>query len=143
MKKVIVLTHGKLSEGFLSAFETIGGKENGFETIAMEAKDSPSIVLKKIQNTLAKYSSDDTIILLTDIPAGSTTKIAVSFLKDYKNLYIVSGINLGLLLEIMLDPMEEVDESIRRAISLSKESIQFINDELKIFNTMRDQTEGT
>ena len=132
MKKVIILTHGGLSEGFQSAFEIICGKENGLETIVMEAKDSPTTLSKKIQEKISKFSEDDTIILLTDIPAGSTTKTAVSFLKDYKNLYIVSGINLGLLLEIMMDPMEQAEESIRRSIALSKDTIQFINDELKI-----------
>ncbi len=100
----------------------------------MESKDSPTTVSEKIQEKLSKYSENDTIILLTDIPAGSTTKIAVPFLKDYKKLYIVSGINLGLLLEIMLDPAEEVEESIRRAITLGKETIQFINDELEMLD---------
>ena len=134
MKKVIILTHGGLSEGFQSAFELICGKESGLETIVMEAKDSPTTLSKKIQEKISKYSEDDTIILLTDIPAGSTTKVAVSFLKDYKNLYIVSGINLGLLLEIMMDPMVQAEESIRRSIALSKDTIQFINDELKILD---------
>ncbi len=131
MKKVIVLTHGRLSEGFLSAFKMIGGGDNEFDTIVMEDKDSPKALTEKIREKLCAYGENDTIILMTDIPSGSTTKIAALFLNDYKNLYIVSGVNLGLLLEIMLDPMEDAEDSIRKAIERSKETIQFINDELK------------
>lgn len=73
--------------------------------LCMEAQDSPDTMHSRVHQVLERFPAADPVILMTDIPVGSTTQIAIPFLEDYANLYIVTGLNLGLLLEVALNPM--------------------------------------
>lgn len=129
MKQMILITHGDLCRDFMSAYDVICGNGNPFSAIPLYPEDSPDTMAGKIKEELKKAAEDDFIIIMTDILAGSTTKSAVPFLCEYKNLYIISGINLGLLLEIALCPFDgDISETIRHAVEQSKKDIQFIND---------------
>jgi mannose/fructose-specific phosphotransferase system component IIA len=129
VKNIILITHGDLCKGFISAYDVICGGEDILSAIPLYSEDSPETMAEKIKTALQGSKADDFIIIMTDIPAGSTTKSAIPFLYEYKNLYIISGLNLGLLLEIALCPFEEdISETIRHVVEQSKENIQFIND---------------
>ena len=68
---------------------------------------------------------------MTDIPVGSSTQIAIPFLETFPNLYILTGLNLGLLLEITLNPMEgDISAILREAVEASRQTLLFINDQL-------------
>ena len=112
MKHIVLLTHGHLCEGFASALQVISGSDNPLTLLCMEAQDSPDTMHSRVHQVLERFPAADPVILMTDIPVGSTTQIAIPFLEDYANLYIVTGLNLGLLLEVALNPMED-DVSLR------------------------------
>ena len=85
----------------------------------------------RVRQVLERFPAEDPVILMTDIPVGSTTQIAIPFLEDYANLYIVTGLNLGLLLEVALNPMEDdVSTILREAVEASRQTLLFINDQL-------------
>lgn len=85
----------------------------------------------RVHQVLERFPAADPVILMTDIPVGSTTQIAIPFLEDYANLYIVTGLNLGLLLEVALNPMEDdVSTILREAVEASRQTLLFINDQL-------------
>lgn len=132
MKHVVLLTHGHLAEGFVSAVEVISGTtENQLITIAMEAQDSIETIKNQIDSVLRPIPKEDSIILLTDIPVGSTTQCVIPFLATYNNLYLLTGLNLGLLLEVILNPNEDnLAQTLRQAVNQSQQTLLFINDQL-------------
>ena len=68
---------------------------------------------------------------MTDIPVGSTTQFSIPFVATYKNVYLVTGINLALVLELVLNDSEDnIAQDIRNAIEESKQTLLFINDQL-------------
>lgn len=131
MKHIVLLTHGHLCEGFASALQVISGSDNPLTLLCMEAQDSPDTMHSQVHQVLERFPAADPVILMTDIPVGSTTQIAIPFLEDYANLYIVTGLNLGLLLEVALNPMEDdVSTILREAVEASRQTLLFINDQL-------------
>lgn len=131
MKHIVLLTHGHLCEGLASALQVISGSDNPLTLLCMEAQDSPDTMHSRVHQVLERFPAADPVILMTDIPVGSTTQIAIPFLEDYANLYIVTGLNLGLLLEVALNPMEDdVSTILREAVEASRQTLLFINDQL-------------
>ncbi len=132
MKRVMMLTHGELCIGFQSAYDVICGDDKAFSAIPMYPADSVETMKGKIKAELDKANPEDIIILMTDIPAGSTTQAAIPFMEEYKNLHVISGVNFALLLEIMMNPMEEnPKDAIRFALQQSAQTIQYMNDLLE------------
>lgn len=131
MKHVVLLTHAHLCEGFASALQVISGMESSLTLISMEAQDSPDTMTQRVKQVLDSFPAEDPLILMTDIPVGSTTQIAIPFLETFPNLYILTGLNLGLLLEITLNPMEgDISAILREAVEASRQTLLFINDQL-------------
>ena len=131
MKQLVLLTHGHLCEGFASALQVIAASDTPLTLISMEAQDSPDTMRERVGQVLARFPAEDPVILMTDIPVGSTTQTAIPFLETYANLYIVTGLNLGLLLEIALNPMEgDINAILRDAVEASRQTLLFINDQL-------------
>ena len=105
--------------------------ESSLTLISMEAQDSPDTMTQRVKQVLDSFPAEDPLILMTDIPVGSTTQIAIPFLETFPNLYILTGLNLGLLLEITLNPMEgDISAILREAVEASRQTLLFINDQL-------------
>lgn len=134
MKRTIVFTHGGLCEGFRSAMTVIGAEEpKELYTLSIRPGESPEEAEAELRELLNKFDPSDIKILLTDIPYGSTTHVAIPFLAEFSNLYIATGVTLGLLMAVLMEEFEETDimEHLHNLCEQSKETVSFINDMLK------------
>ena len=130
MRKILILTHGDLCKGFNSALAVITAGSNNADTLSINADDNEKVVIDRLENYINEFKEDQ-IIILTDIPFGSSTQFAMKMLVENNNLYIVTGINLALLLELILgDDVDDINQSIRNAIISSQQTLLFINDQL-------------
>ncbi len=137
MKKIMILTHGDLCKGFNSALAVITAGSNSVDVLAINAEDNESTIINQLEHYISKFK-DDQIIILTDIPFGSSTQFAMKMLVDHKNIFIVTGVNLALLLELVLSgDVDDIRQSIRDAIISSQQTLLFINDQLDNDETNR------
>ena len=132
MKNIIILTHGEFSKGITQSCRMIIGEAAIPLALSIQPDSSADMVNSMLENALCDYPKDETIVLLTDIPGGSTTRSALSMLNTHTNLIIVSGLNLGLLLEIAVlestgDLMED-RSLIEEIIADSRTTIQIVGD---------------
>ena len=76
---------------------------------------------------LQQLSENDELIAFTDLLGGSVTNQLLQYaLKE--NVYIVSGLNLPLLLDILLaDENTPVNEVIETGIANARDQIVFVN----------------
>lgn len=125
MKKFIIATHGKFAEGIYNSMEIIIGKQNN--VIALCAyTDGENDIKDKVKKLLDSYSLDDEIIVITDIFGGSVNNEFMSY-KERKNLYLVSGLNLTLLLGMISSQDEPVEKMILDALEEAKNGMKFCN----------------
>ena len=70
------------------------------------------------------------MFILTDIPAGSTTTNAANYVPYRKNIYLITGLNLGMLLAFALQDVEngDVRENVMTILEDAKNTIIYVND---------------
>lgn len=131
MIQFIVASHGNFAEGIKSSIELIIGTVNNLETLNCYV--TPNFNLKEeIKSILEKYSNKK-LIVLTDIFGGSVNNEFLENISKYKNLNIISGINLPLILTIIenQEDYDDVKKLLRESIAECENSIIYCNDELE------------
>lgn len=138
MRKILVATHGDYAKGALSSISIITGAKENVTCINAYSEE------KNINEALDRYfetvTEDDEVIVLTDLFGGSVNQAVMSYLGK-KKIFLITGFNLALLLEVMMmDSDESVSEDrLRSIIEGSKQQIMYVNDVLK--NTNDDDFE--
>lgn len=73
---------------------------------------------------LEKHVKDE-IILVTDVLGGSVNNEALMF-NSYSNVYVISGMNAPLVINLIISDEVDTRELIQRSIFESKDMIQFL-----------------
>jgi fructoselysine/glucoselysine PTS system EIIA component len=126
MRKFLIATHGTFASGIKSSLDIIIGSLDNVFLIQAYTGENKSIQ-DEVDAVLQQINKDDELIVFTDLMGGSITNQILQFaLKD--NVYIISGVNLPLLLDVMLaDSNTPVEEVIEAGISNAKDQIVFVN----------------
>ena len=134
MRKYLIATHGTFASGIKSSVDLIIGESENVFLIQAYTDDNKSIQ-EEIVEFLRQLNPKDELIVFTDLMGGSiTNQILQVGLKE--NVFIIAGINLPLLLDIMLaDPEISINEVIETGIENAKEQIVFVN---KLINSNKD-----
>lgn len=123
MNRFIIATHSTLAEGFWNALrffnQDIGNVE--FLNCYVETNE----VEKELRERLEQYP-DDNLIVLTDIAGGSVNQTASKLMKEY-SFHLITGINLGLLLELVFTGDELNDEMIAASVSQAQSQMIYMN----------------
>ncbi|MBO4674671.1 MAG: hypothetical protein J5601_01110 [Elusimicrobiaceae bacterium] len=98
MVKIILVTHGNLAQQMLETAAQIIGKpqEDGFATFAVTAAASVEKEAAKLKTLL--QTCENGALILTDIFGGSATNISLTASKDLTNCFVITGLNLSMLL---------------------------------------------
>lgn len=131
MKKILAMTHGKFCEGICSSLKVIAGDEDSVDVLSVMESDAPATVQERLKAYLDAIPEDMPVFILTDIPAGSTTTLACPFMMERKNVHLISGLNLGMLLTLVLTPIEDSEDiaaAIHTLLDEARETITYINE---------------
>ncbi len=98
MVKIILVTHGALASQMLDTAAQIIGKQpgDGFATFAVTTAASVEKEATKLKEMLV--SCEEGAVILTDIFGGSATNISLTASKDLANCFVITGLNLSMLL---------------------------------------------
>ena len=139
MVGIIVTGHGKFATGFISALELIAGVQNNIIGVDFLEEDTTESLKNMIEDAINKLGNE--VLVLSDLAGASPFRAAVELshkIKD-KNIKIISGTNLGMLLEVTLcrEGMNS-SELLEMAINSGHDSIKIF--EMKnIEETMEDE----
>jgi mannose/fructose-specific phosphotransferase system component IIA len=126
MRKFLIATHGTFAKGIQSSLEMITGATKNLFIIQAYTGENKSIE-DELDAVLRQINNDDELIVFTDLMGGSITNQVVQHALR-ENVYIISGVNLPLLLDIILaDPNIPVNNVIETGISNAKDQIVFVN----------------
>jgi fructoselysine/glucoselysine PTS system EIIA component len=126
MRKFLIATHGTFAAGIKSSLEMITGEADNLYIIQAYTDGNKSIG-DELDSVINSVLADDELIIFTDLAGGSiTSQILQSGMKE--NVYIIAGVNLPLLLDIILsDPDKPVIEVIETGITNARDQIVFVN----------------
>ncbi|MEM9964827.1 MAG: PTS sugar transporter subunit IIA [Asticcacaulis sp.] len=96
---LVIVTHGRLAEEFVSAMEHVVGPQDAVAAICIGPDDD---VAKRRQDILdATFANDsgDGVILLTDMFGGTPSNLAISVMEQTR-AEVIAGINLPMLIKL-------------------------------------------
>jgi mannose PTS system EIIA component len=96
---MVLVTHGRLAQEFVSALEHVVGPQTGVAAICIGADDNMEERRKEILDSVARVDEGDGVVLLTDMFGGTPSNLAISVL-DRANVEVVAGINLPMLIKL-------------------------------------------
>ncbi|MED4852619.1 hypothetical protein P9386_12395 [Caldifermentibacillus hisashii] len=114
MRKIIVATHGELSKGIVHTLGVIIGEEitHSIDTYSLLPGEDVNDIAESIEKeiTSAKEKNLDYVIL-TDIAGGSVHNTLLR-LVSYPNVWVITGVNLIMLLDIILSDSNNSTQTV-------------------------------
>ena len=135
--KMILASHGKLAEGMKDTLEMIVGKNENIYAFAAYSDVSETKFLEDIQ-ALINENQDEQIVIATDGLGGSVNNEMIQLLNRYPQVYLISGMNLPVIITLATAVCPLTTEMIEEAISMGKEGVVFVNQLRKENNEEED-----
>lgn len=144
MKNIVLVTHGEFATGIVTSLELVYGKSENLETVTIHSSETLKEIIKNIQDKITGFNNNLPTVIITDIAGGSTTQATLEILSSNENTYLLTGLSLGLLLEVVLADMTDSDEEnkeiLREIIENTRQTINFVNDLSE--NEMEESEDG-
>lgn len=119
MVGIIVTGHGNFATGVLSAAKLIAGTSEKLIGIDFTENDTVETLEVKIQKGIEELGTNE-ILVLADLAGGSPFKVSATIgVNSDKNIGVLSGANLGMIIETALLRGEK---GIEEVICFAKES---------------------
>ena len=127
MVKYLLASHGSFCEGTLSFLKIMMGVPENLYVMTAFLDNDP--IGKKVEEKLKEIGEFDQLIVFCDIHGGSVQQeIFRQTQLDSRNVQIISGYNIPLVMDIMFKGRELSDDEIRESIRESREAIVFTKD---------------
>jgi PTS system mannose-specific IIA component len=96
---IILVTHGRLAEEFVSAMEHVVGRQDAIATICIGPNDDMEMRRQEIAEAIARVDSGAGAIMLTDLFGGTPSNLAISLLEPGQT-EVIAGVNLPMLIRL-------------------------------------------
>lgn len=131
MNHVVLLTHGEFSKGIAQSCEFILGNVPDLKALSITMETSMEQAADMLREAVESFGNQK-VIVVTDMAAGSTTQAALRIIPEYENVYLLTGLNLGLLIGLLMtDLTDQKEENIKLLKSIAaqaKDTILFLDD---------------
>ena len=96
---LVIVTHGRLAEEFISALEHIVGPQKRAESVCIGPKDKMENRRSDILAAGDRAEGGAGVIVLTDMFGGTPSNLAIYLLQE-ANVEVLAGVNLPLLVKL-------------------------------------------
>jgi fructoselysine and glucoselysine-specific PTS system IIA component len=125
-RKFLIATHGQFASGVKSSLDIIIGQTENLFLIEAYVKENKGIE-SEMEAILNNIGERDELIIFTDLLGGSITNQVLRSTQG-RNVHVVSGFNLALLIEVLMaDAGIPAAEVIESAIANAKEQMAYVN----------------
>ncbi len=96
---LVVVTHGRLAEEFLSAAEHVVGPQERVKSVSIGPDDDMEKRREDILNAAKEVDEGEGVIILTDMFGGTPSNLAIAVMEK-ANAEVVAGVNLPMLIKL-------------------------------------------
>ena len=97
---IVLISHGRLAEGMLSAAEMVfGNASRQLAALGLGREENPEEFGRRIGEAIKEVDTGDGVVVLADLLGGTPCNQAAPYASD--RVHIVAGLSLAMLLEIL------------------------------------------
>ena len=96
---LVVVTHGRLAEEFLSAAEHVVGPQERVKAVSIGPDDDMEKRRQDILDAATEVDDGEGVIILTDMFGGTPSNLAIAVMEK-ANAEVVAGVNLPMLIKL-------------------------------------------
>ena len=128
MKQIIIITHKTMAKGLTETVQFFAGKVKNLHYICAYMNSKNEFQINELTSLIKTFKPNDQIFLLTDLLGGSVNQHCSQLIKDH-HINVITGINLGLVLSIVLSPVDTLnDEEINKLVNKARTQMIYMND---------------
>lgn len=131
MKQFLLASHGKFAEGILGSFQMILGDAPNITVLCAYTKKNEETLEHTVKKIICERNRKEDLIVVTDVFGGSVNNEFMKYLNE-PGVYLVTGMNLPLLLELYSNQNMESRDMIRLAIASAQNNLKFCTDLLQV-----------
>ena len=123
MYKILIVSHSELSKGLVEATKMILGDAEGIDHIILD-ESGIDVFSKKLDEKVKSITgNNESLLILADIFGGTPFNQSMIKSQLYENVRVISGVNLQMVIESVMNRSNDIDEAVENIISSTKESI--------------------
>lgn len=120
---LLIISHNRIGAELLStASATLGVCPLATAVLPVMADSDPEALIAKARHMVSELDQGDGVLILTDV-YGSTPSNIANRLSDCKQVMVVAGINLPMLIRVLNYPRLSLSELVEKAISGGRNGI--------------------
>jgi mannose/fructose-specific phosphotransferase system component IIA len=126
MLRYVIASHGTLSSGFLNALSLLAGDCKNVDIVKAFVDDQS--LEDNVNDVISDYGSADTVVVFTDLYGGSVNQYFAKMLLDGRDIRLITGFNLILLIEIIIGMGDDFNEEfVMNAIERARGQMLYMN----------------
>lgn len=125
MRHYILASHGHFAQGIYESVQIILGKQDNVHIICGYV-DGNTDVKELIDEVMRQIPAEDAIIACSDLLGGSVNNELMKYIHRDR-FYLMTGMNLPLLMNLFLYQQEDPEELIQRVLGEVQGSITYCN----------------
>lgn len=115
--KLLIVTHGRAASGLKSSVEIITKMQDQIQTIDAFL-DTSDFTIEIMQ--FLEQLGNETGVIFTDLYGGSVNQHVVRLVGARKHVFVITGVNLPIVLSILLDTSPITKQSIMEKLKESQ-----------------------
>ena len=120
---ILILTLGRVGEGFLEEASLIMGKEpEGVRVFNANCNQPPEVILSDLKSALKDFKDEDGVLIMADI-FGATHVNAAMQLLEKDRIELVAGVNLPMLVRVLNYRDVKLHQLVALAVSGGKSGV--------------------
>jgi mannose PTS system EIIA component len=129
---LVIVTHGRLADEFVSALEHVVGPQKLVRSVCIGPDDNMENRRQDIIAAVAAAEMGDGVIVLTDMFGGTPSNLAISILEE-ANIEVIAGVNLPLLVKLAsIRKSADMSTAVTEACNAGRKYIKLASDVLDV-----------
>lgn len=124
MRNVILLSHGKLSEGMAYSAQMVAGEKKNLSYYGLMPGGLVDDLIRRIRERV-ETDPDNQYLIISDILGGSVCNGSVE-LQNLPNVKLASGMNLLMVIQLLFSDEEMTDEEFEVVVESSRDTVRVV-----------------
>lgn len=131
MLGIILTGHGGFASGMEKAMKQILGEQTQFIAIDFPETSTTALLTSQLEQAVEELDGEEGLVFLTDLLGGTPFRVASTLAMQKAGREVITGTNLQLLLEMVLDRDELSGEAFRiQALECGHRGLTSLVDEM-------------